>query len=121
MLVNQLKELNVGSLIEMEKIDEPGIKGELVVQGKNVTMGYLNDDQLTKKKFRCQIHFIQETYVVLIERVICIFLEEKTTYLNIKTIDYPKEIEKNINGINQIKDTFVYVDENFKNYILHSH
>ena len=35
-----------------KKIDEPGIKGELVVQGKNVTMGYLNDDQLTKKKFK---------------------------------------------------------------------
>ena len=30
-----------------------------------------------------------------------------------------KEIEKNINEINQIKDTFVHVDENFKNYTIY--
>ena len=103
-----------------KKISKPGIKGELVVQGKNVTMGYLNDDYQTKKKFKFPNKLLTGDICSFDKDGYLYFYGRKDDIFKYK--DYrlsKKEIESNINKINQIKDSFVYVDENFKNYTIY--
>lgn len=103
-----------------KKINKPGTKGELVVQGKHVTIGYLNDDHLTKKKFKAPNTLYTGDICSLDRNGYLYFFGRKDDIFKYK--DYrlsKKEIEKNINEINQIKDTFVHVDENFKNYTIY--
>ena len=102
-----------------KKIYKPGIKGELVVQGKNVTMGYLNDETLTKKKFKFPNKLYTGDIFSFDRGGYLYFFGRKDDIFKYK--DYrlsKKEIEKNINGIKQIMDTFVYVSEKFANYTI---
>ena len=105
-----------------KKINKIGIKGELVVKGKNVMMGYLNDERLTNKTFKKH-----GRSNILLTGDICSI--DKKGYLSFygrkddifKYKDYrlsKKEIEKNINEIKDIQDTFVYVSKNFTNYTI---
>ncbi len=103
-----------------KKINKPGIKGELVVQGPHVAMGYLNDNYLTKKKFKFPNKLHTGDICSIDKNGYLYFFGRKDDIFKYK--DYrlsKKEIEKNINEIDQIKDTFVYVDENFKNYAIY--
>lgn len=103
-----------------KKINKPGVKGELIVQGKNVTMGYLNDNYQTKKKFKFPNKLYTGDICSIDKKGFLYFWGRKDDIFKYK--DYrlsKKEIETSINKINQIKDSFVYVDKNFKNYTIY--
>ncbi len=102
-----------------KKIKKSGIKGELVVKGPNVTMGYLNDKNLTKQKFKPNNILLTGDICSLDNEGYLYFYGRKDDIFKYK--DYrlsKKEIEKNINEIKEINDSFVYVSERFTNYTI---
>jgi len=102
-----------------KKIKKSGIKGELVVKGPNVTMGYLNDKNLTKQKFKPNNILLTGDICSLDNKGYLYFYGRKDDIFKYK--DYrlsKKEIEKNINEIKEINDSFVYVSERFTNYTI---
>ncbi len=102
-----------------KKIKNPGIKGELIVKGQNVTMGYLNDKNLTKQKFKKNNTLLTGDICSVDKKGYIYFYGRKDDIFKYK--DYrlsKKEVEKNINEVKEINDSFVYVSEKFANYTI---
>lgn len=100
------------ALPEIEaKIDNPDIDGmgELIVKGDNVMLGYLNDDEATKKVIKDGWLYTGDLAKIDEDGFIYICGRKKSVIVlkNGKNI-FPEEMEKLVNKIEGVRESFIF-------------
>lgn len=93
------------------KIDNPDIDGmgELIVKGDNVMLGYLNDDEATKKVIKDGWLYTGDLAKIDEDGFIYICGRKKSVIVlkNGKNI-FPEEMEKLVNKIEGVRESFIF-------------